>query len=217
MTLTLVAALAAVGLLLAFTFSGAASRFEARRHLITTEANAIGTAYLRIDLLPADAQPGLRKLFRDYLKLRIVAHRDEGEARATALLADTASLQKRIWDAAIAASGRAELPPSVRQLVVPALNEMIDITTTRAVAAQNHPPTVIFGLLVGLCLLSALVVGHSSVTDSRGTWFYPAVLSATMALTLYVVIDLEYPRQGLIRVDDADRTLSDMRTAIRAD
>ena len=53
-----------LGLLLAFTFSGAASRFEARRHLITEEANAIGTAYLRIDLLPRDTQPEMRQLFR---------------------------------------------------------------------------------------------------------------------------------------------------------
>ena len=206
-----------LGLLLAFTFSGAASRFEARRHLITTEANAIGTAYLRLDLLPVDAQPGLRRLFHDYLELRILSHRDEGDARATAILAtDTASTQKRIWDAAISASGRADAVPSARLLVVPALNDMIDITTTRAVAVENHPPVVILGLLVGLCLLSALVVGHSAATGPRRTWFYPVVLSATMALTLYVVIDLEYPRQGLIRVDGADKVLSDMRPAIRA-
>jgi hypothetical protein len=56
-----------LGLLIAFTFSGAASRFEERRHLITEEANAVGTAYLRINLLPSDAQPEVRELFRHYL------------------------------------------------------------------------------------------------------------------------------------------------------
>jgi hypothetical protein len=210
------AVFALLGLLLAFTFSGAASRFEARRHLITTEANAIGTAYLRLDLLPADAQPALRRLFRDYLELRILASRERGDANAAAIVAaDALSLQKRIWAAAVAASGRAEVPPAVRQLVVPALNDMIDISTTRAAAAENHPPVVIPALLVGLCLLSALIVGHSAATGSRNSWFYPVVFSATMALTLYVVIDLEYPRQGLIRVDAADKTLSDLRPALR--
>src|SRR4249919_3373788 len=64
------AVFALLGLLIAFTFSGAASRFEDRRHLITAEANAIGTAYLRLDLLPADAQPEIRELFRRYIDVR---------------------------------------------------------------------------------------------------------------------------------------------------
>jgi len=205
-----------LGLLLAFTFSGAASRFEARRHLITTEANAIGTAYLRLDVLPPDAQPALRALFRDYLELRISAHRDEGDASAAAsVAADTASSQGRIWRAAVAASGRPEMPTSARQLLLPALNEMFDITTTRVAAAENHPPTVILTLLVGLCLLGALVVGYAAATAPLRAWFYPVVFASTMALTLYVVIDLEYPRQGLIRVDAADRVLTALRPAIR--
>jgi DNA-binding IclR family transcriptional regulator len=70
------AVFALLGLLIAFTFSGAASRFEDRRHLITAEANAIGTAYLRIDLLPAAAQPEMRALFRRYAEVRSVAYRD---------------------------------------------------------------------------------------------------------------------------------------------
>src|SRR6476620_4829390 len=64
-----------MGLLIAFTFSGAASRFEARRALILQETNAIGTAYLRLDLLPASAQPKLREDFRRYLDARIAAFR----------------------------------------------------------------------------------------------------------------------------------------------
>ena len=63
-----------LGLLIAFTFSGAAGRFEDRRHLITDEANAIGTAYLRIDLLPTDAQPAMRALFRRYAEVRATAY-----------------------------------------------------------------------------------------------------------------------------------------------
>src|SRR5580698_4811372 len=60
-----------MGLLIAFTFSGAASRFDTRRQLIGQEANAIGTAYLRIDLLPATAQPTLRDDFRNYVDARL--------------------------------------------------------------------------------------------------------------------------------------------------
>ncbi|MGH7260397.1 MAG: DUF4239 domain-containing protein, partial [Nitrospiraceae bacterium] len=64
-----------LGLLVAFTFSGASSRFEARRVLVVQEANAIGTAYLRLDLLPAAAQPALREKFRLYTETRLAAYR----------------------------------------------------------------------------------------------------------------------------------------------
>src|SRR6476469_4199228 len=69
-----------LGLLIAFTFSGAASRFEDRRHLVTEEANAIGTAYLRVDLLPADAQPELRRLFRRYTDVRASTYRRQDQS-----------------------------------------------------------------------------------------------------------------------------------------
>ena len=64
-----------MGLLIAFTFSGAASRYELRRQMIVDEANAIGTAYLRLDLLPSHAQPALREKFRRYLEARIAVYR----------------------------------------------------------------------------------------------------------------------------------------------
>ena len=71
-----------LGLLIAFTFSGAASRFDMRRQLIGQEANAIGTAWLRLDLLPAQAQPELRDLFRRYLDLRLAAYRKMPDVEA---------------------------------------------------------------------------------------------------------------------------------------
>jgi hypothetical protein len=92
------AVFALLGLLIAFTFSGAASRFEDRRHLITEEANDIGTAYLRIDLLPSDTQPELRELFRRYTDLRSIGHIDSEDSLATIrenLIKNTAELQKK--------------------------------------------------------------------------------------------------------------------------
>src|SRR6186713_2960468 len=90
-----------LGLLIAFTFSGAASRFEDRRHLITEEANAIGTAYLRLDLLPAETQPKLRALFRQYAHNRATAYRNaDSDERTAAALAAGAALQTEIWSLA---------------------------------------------------------------------------------------------------------------------
>ncbi len=87
-----------LGLLIAFTFSGAASRFEARRQLIGEEANAIGTAYLRVDLLPDDSQPELRDLFRRYVELRATVYQSAlDQAETTARLSAGDALQREIW------------------------------------------------------------------------------------------------------------------------
>ena len=205
-----------LGLLLAFSFSGAASRFEDRRHLVTAESNAIGTAYLRVDLVPADAQPVIRELFRRYLEARIEAYRNTADIAAhEARLAEADALQGEIWSAAMSAVRRPDATNYAPMLLFPALNEMIDITTTRRVASQNHPPTVIFVGLAGLCLVSALLVGY--VTSASGTrnWFYVLLFAATMSLTFYLIIDLEYPRLGLIRVNAADQTLVALRELMR--
>lgn len=205
-----------LGLLLAFAFSGAASRFEARRHLVAEEANAIGTAYLRVALLPVDAQAPLRELFRRYLNARIEAYRNLTDTTATeARLSEAVALQGDIWDHALSAFRRPDSPGHAAMLLTPALNQMIDITTTRLVASQNHPPKVIYLLLGGLSLVSAMLVGYVTSGAKGRSWFYPLLFAATMSLTLYVILDLEHPRLGLIRVDAADQVLVELLESMR--
>lgn len=200
-----------LGLILAFTFSGAASRFEDRRHLITTEVNAIGTAYLRIDLLPSDAQTEIKILLRQYVDTRSTTYLNANDQTAiSAKLAKAATLQSEIWTKALIACRRSDAPPQAAMLLLPALNEMIDITTTRAMAAENHPPLVVFLLLGGLSLVGALLVGYNSSTNKDRSWFHIVVFAAIMSLAVYVIVDLEFPRLGLIRVDGADQLLIDL-------
>ena len=126
-----------MGLVVAFTFSGAAARFDTRRLLIVEEANAIGTAYLRLDLLPAEAQPKLRELFRRYLDTRLEAYeRLPDLAAAKDALARSIALQDEIWSGSVEAGRGA---PQATMLLLPALNAMIDITTTRTVACRRTP------------------------------------------------------------------------------
>src|SRR5688572_20829265 len=102
------AVFALLGLLIAFTFSGAASRFDTRRHLIIEETNDIGTAYLRLDLLPVDAQPALREKFRAYVDTRLEVYRKLPDmAAAKQEMAKANRLQLEIWRQSVAAS-RAE-------------------------------------------------------------------------------------------------------------
>lgn len=205
-----------LGLIIAFSFSGAASRFEDRRHLITQEANAIGTAWLRIDLLPADAQPPIRALFRHYTELRATAFADAeniGTAKK-AIAAETAGLQNEIWTKALAAARRPDAPSHAMMLLVPALNEMIDITTTRSMAMENHPPTVVFVLIVVLSLIGSLLVGYSMSENKGRSWLHSVAFAMIMALVAYVIADLEFPRMGLIRIDAADQVLVELRRSM---
>jgi hypothetical protein len=205
-----------LGLLIAFTFSGAAARFEDRRALIGAESNAIGTAYLRVDLLPADAQPELRDLFRSYLDVRATIYRSASLQEETSRrLAEADALQREIWTKSLAAARRPETPAHAAMLLVPALNEMIDITTTRAVATGTHPPFAVFGLLASLCMVGAVLVGKGAASTTARRWFYPVVFAAILSATIYVIFDVEYPRLGLIRVDAADHILLDLRESMQ--
>ncbi len=130
-------------LILAFSFAGALSRYDARRQLIVEEANAIGTAYLRVDLLPPDSQPALRERYRRYVDSRLEVYRRLPDAAAAqAELNRSKQLQNEIWAGTIAAI-RGANSPATTTLVISSLNEMIDITSTRTVAALSHPPLII--------------------------------------------------------------------------
>jgi len=209
------AVFAILGLLIAFTFSGAATRFEDRRHLIGQEANAIGTAYLRISILPEGSRQELRELFRRYVDMRIVTYSNmENQTETNARLAKQALLQNEIWSKAVSASRDPDVPATAAMLMLPALNEMIDITTTRVVATENHPPTIIFIMLGGLSLFSALLAGYGMSCRGR-SWLHVITYAAIISITLFVIMDLEYPRRGLIRIDGADRVLIELKQSMK--
>ncbi len=196
-----------LGLLLAFSFSGATGRFEHRRELITQEANAIGTAWLRLDLLPAAQQAPLRVAMRDYLQARLDTYAaPAGSAAAAAAYARSAQLQQQIWVGATSAA-QASGNTATLSLTASALNEMFDITTTRLAAARNHPPVVIDAMLFVLALMSALLAGHGMAGSARVPWFQVVVFAIALTVTVFVIRDLEYPRLGFIRVDTADQLL----------
>ena len=205
-----------LALLLAFTFSGASSRFDTRRAQIVEEANDIGTAWLRLDLLPPAAQPKLRETFRRYVDARLAHYRsiaDSDFEAARAAYDRSTELQNAIWTETVAACREAPLQASI--VLLPALNAMFDITTTRMAATDMHTPRVIFAVLALLSMVCALLVGYemgASPTRSRiHIWGFAAIL----AFTLYAILDFEYPRLGLIRIDDLDKYLLRVRVAMK--
>jgi hypothetical protein len=217
------AVFALLGLLIAFTFSGASSRFDARRQLIVEETNDIGTAYLRLDLLPTDLQPALRESFRRYLDARIEVYRKISEiavgkeSLSKEALVKANELQTQIWRQAVAASRAEGASLAAPLLLLPALNAMIDITTTRTMATQMHPPTVVFVMLFGLALAASLLAGYGMIGGKLRSWLHMLGFALVMAIAIYVIMDIEYPRLGLIRVDAFDQALIDLRESMNRD
>lgn len=198
-----------LGLLIAFTFQNAAARLEVRRNYIVEEANCIGTAWLRIDLLPPAMQPGMRELFRRYLDSRLATYQKipdmtavrEEEARS-------AALQSEIWKLAIA--GEKETGRSIALGLLPALNDMFDQATVRTWARKMHPPNIVFIMLLFLACAGAFTAGHGMAGSRERSWVHSIGFSATLAFTIFVILDMEHPRLGTIRVDDFDQVLKDL-------
>jgi hypothetical protein len=203
-----------LGLLLALTFSGAVGRLDTRRAQIVDEANAIGTAWLRLDVLPESAQPGVRDAFRRYTDSRITVYRTfstVGLEAARTEAARSTALQQEVWTAAVAACR--ELP-SATVVVLPALNAVFDIAATRIAATQMHPPPVVYVVLALIALVCGFLVGFEMGATAVPSRIHMAVLALVLAFTFYVILDFEYPRLGLIRIDDFDQLIVQIRASM---
>lgn len=199
-------------LLLAVALVGAAERARARRELLVGEANAMGTAWLRLDLLPGGAQAQARDLLRQYLELRIETFRalpDEAASREHLELA--AGVQGRLWQLALATVGAS---PSAVELVLGSLTELFEYPARRAAAQASRPPPLLLGLLAALALAGALLVGRSLAASAR-QWLPAGLFAALVAAAVFVLLDGDAPRPGAARVDGADQPLVDVRRAMK--
>jgi hypothetical protein len=204
-----------MGLIIAFTFSGAASRLDARRQFIVQEANDIGTAYLRIDLLPANRQALVKEKFRQYVDARLEIYRKIPDLRAArAEVQHAAALQHEIWSEAVAGC-RETGSPAVMTLVLASLNTMFDTANTRTEHSQIHPPLVIHVMLLVLVLSCSLLAGHLMAGSEKRNWLHILGFAVMLSLTVLVILDIEYPRIGAIRIDAWDRVLVELRANMK--
>jgi len=203
-----------MGLLIAFTFTGAATRFHERRDLITQHVNAIGTAWLRLDLLSDDDQNQARDAFRRYVDTVIETTRDASDKEAaTAGVAKLNLIQAEIWTHLVDVTKRDRSLP-LAQTVLPPANEMFDLGNSRLLASRQHPPVAVFGMLGVLVLVSGLLAGFGMSKSDRQSPLHVLGFSAIMALSIYLILDIEYPRLGLIRIDAFDQALIELRASM---
>ncbi len=204
---------ALLGLLVAFTFSGAAQRMVERRDILVQEVNAIGTAWLRIDMINAEQQPLLRDQFRLYVDERINYYRHVADLEGrNAIAAKVGVLQQEIWATSMLAV-KDSVPPYGASYVS-AVNEMFDVSTSLTVAQKTHPPIETYVFLGFLTLICAGLVGMNLAGAKRGTTPHKLIYALVMTVALYIIVDFEFPRIGLIRIDQSDELLTAQRASM---
>ncbi len=190
-----------VALLLGFSFSATTSRYDLRQRIVLDQANAIGTCHQRAGLLDDTSRERIRAILRRYLEFRLVQYRaDRDEAALARAQAQIDQHLAELWKAVEEANRRG--PDTVRNsLIVPAANEVIDLSSTRTWANRNHLPEPVLFLLMASVLVACLLLGHSSGQAERRHRSLWLAANVIFALVLYVVLDFDRPRRGLIRVD----------------
>ncbi len=203
------AVMSLLGLLIAFTFANAYSRFERRRDLIVQEYNAIGTANARLQLLPANRRDALRDKLREYTKLRYQLWMLQPNWNAAMdEFKRSEKLEDEIWADAVDATQNDTA--DARKLLLPALNDMIDITTTRLILLQAHPPLLVFGLLFLLSLVAAWTIGFGMGNCERPSYLHAIGFAIVVAFSLYVIFEIEYPRHGFVTLDAPHELLKNL-------
>jgi hypothetical protein len=195
------ALLGLVGLILAFGLSLAVGRYEARRAAVVAEANAIGTTYLRAQLIAEPGRSESLDLLRRYTDLSLrLSHEVPNSASMLRTTAQQSVLQRRLWRLAGQAIGAAPTASAPR-LYVDTLNDMIDQETVRVAALNNRVPGAVLGLeVIGAAVVVGLLALYLAVL---GRGLLAAIVAAGLVtLLLLVTFDLDRPTRGLIKVPD---------------
>jgi hypothetical protein len=187
-----------LGLIIAFTFSMAIARFDQRKQWEATEANKIGTEYLRVSLLPATDAAKARALLVDYLDKRMAYYVTRSEEELAQIETETARLQAELWTA-VQTPALSNPPNPVVALAVAGMNEVLDSQGYARAAWWNRIPTEAWGLMGAIALLANLLLGYTSKTFERERLLL-MVMPFILSIAFFLIADIDSPRWGLIHV-----------------
>ena len=214
---TLGAILALLGLLLAFSFGNALSLAESRKSDIIQEANTLGTAFLRADLLPEPGRTDLKEVLLSYAETRVLPERPglTTEEAALGFLATTLEAQSLLWPTFLEAS-QEPVPAAVRTFVAASVNEILDahLIRMRSVAV---PVAELSQAIVVLTALAALfVIGNRSGASGQALTWRTLLFAALLFVVIMTIIDLQRATQGFLVVDQTAllTTITEMRAAL---
>ena len=191
------ATLTLLSLLVGFTFSMASSRYDQRKNYEADEANAIGTAYARAELLPSADATKVRQLLREYTDLRIHFYTTSDRAQVRALDSATRRKQAQLWGAVAAAARTAPTPTSA--LAASAMNDTLNSQAYSQAAAWNRIPLGAWVLLYVLGAVATIMIGYRFRMGARH-YLLMLIVPATVAIAFFLVADIDCPHRGVIRV-----------------
>ncbi len=193
----LAATLTLLGLIIGFTFSMATSRYDQRKNYEEAEANAIGTEYVRADLLPAADAAAVRTLLRKYLDERVLFYTAGDGEELQQINARTARLQTELWSAVRAPA--AAQPTFIVGLAVSGMNDVLNSQGYTQAGYWNRIPTAAWGLMAAIAVGCNLLVGYGSRSAKAGSKLLP-ILPLIVSIAFMLIADIDSPRHGIIRV-----------------
>jgi hypothetical protein len=196
----LAASLTLLGLIIGFTFSMAVTRYDLRKTYEEEEANAIGTEYLRAELLPAEEAGKIRALLSTYLDKRIEYYNEGRDADAIRRInKETSKLQDEMWTAA--RSFASAQPTPVNALAVSGMNDVINSQGYSQSAWWNRIPLAAWGLMIAIAICCNVLIGFGSRGRTKKS-LRPLllVLPLLVGISFFLIADIDSPRGGLIRV-----------------
>jgi hypothetical protein len=191
----LTATLTLLGLIIAFSFSMAVSRYDQRKNYEAEEANAIGTEYVRAALLPATHAERVRDLLRQYLHQRIRFYETRNQRQLEHVDRDTAALEAELWSAVQSAA--AVEPTPVVALATQGMNDVLNTRGYTQAAWWNRIPTAAWGLMAAIAMFCNLLIGYGA--HRRGIILF-LVLPLALSISFFLISDIDSPRGGVIRV-----------------
>ena len=193
------ATLGLLAFLLAFTFDMAAGRFEVRKRLVVEEANAIGTAYLRADLVEESYGRAIKKLLKEYVDIRVNGS-VQGSGTLQEVLNRSDKLHDEIWTE-VRQLVRTSVPNPINNTLIEALNDVIDLHSTRiALALRNRIPGAIWSMLYLMSIIGMMSVGYQSGLAGHRSVIGSTLLGLGFTLVITLIIDLDRPQRGFLRV-----------------
>jgi hypothetical protein len=193
----LAAALTLLGLIIGFSFSMAVSRYDQRKNYEEAEANAIGTEYVRADLLPAPQAAATRELLRRYVEQRVSFYRTSDAERLRQIDIQTAALQSKMWSA-VTVQAVAQ-PSPLAALVVSGMNDVLNSQGYTQAAWWNRIPVAAWALMAVIAVLCNVMLGYAGGTlKPRGVLLL--VLPFVVSVSFFLIADIDSPRGGIIRV-----------------
>ena len=194
-SMVIAATLTLLGLIIGFSFSMAINRYDQRKNLEAEEANAIGTEYVRADILPREDAERIQSLLRSYVEQRILYYITRDDKELSGIDSETSRIQTQMWSIMRGATAAQPTPPVA--LVMSGMNDVLNSSAYTSAAWWNRIPIAAWVLMVLIALCCNLLVGYSAHRSSGGVF---VILPLVVAISFLLIADIDSPRGGVIHV-----------------